>query len=102
VGDVVVDAVTKQLTLPTGSWIRDPLGYVITLSLDDYDTEFEISQRISDQVIQVIDRADTLVTGTYAWKISGSPKGEYFHLLQYSLVGFGIGKNQEGARSEAT
>lgn len=87
-GTATFDGTTNQITLDdtmNNKWPDDVVGYNIRSSADGYTREFEVSSRISDTVIEVIDPEGLLPDGSLEWELWGYKKGEPLKLLGYNV-----------------
>jgi hypothetical protein len=90
-----LDGSLKTITLPvTSVWPSQPLSYVISTSDDNYQREFTVSQRNSDQVLTVLDPTNSFPTGSYQWLLSGYKKQEPLYLLGVNIFWENLSQTQ--------
>lgn len=94
-GLATLDGTLKTITLPGSSaWPTQPIDYVISTSDDNYQRQFTVSQRNSDQVLTVLDPNGAFPTGSYAWLLSGYKKEEPLHLLGVNIFWENLSQTQ--------
>lgn len=100
-GAATVDPAGPTFTLDNSAyvWPSNIEGQFILYAHDGYIFPYEVLQRVSDTVIQVIDTHGTLVAGSNAWQIWGYPKSERFHLNNYAVHAVPISTTQTPSRS---
>lgn len=87
-GTAGVVAATKLITLDTAAnaWPLNVVGYDIAFVGDNYTQKFEVTDQISDTVIEVLDPQSLLTDLTATkWQLSGIRKNEVLNLLGYTL-----------------
>lgn len=87
-GTATFNGATNQVTLDdtvNNKWPDQVVGYRIRTSSDGYVREFEVSDRISDTVIEVIDPEGLLPTGSLDWELWGFKKDEPLKLIGYNV-----------------
>lgn len=87
-GTGIFDNIAKTITLTnatTQDWPSDVVDYFISTEQDDYDKQYKIITRNNDDVITVVDSADTLPSGTKKWIIQGYRKGEPLNMQGYCI-----------------
>ena len=67
-------------------WPDNVVGYNIRTVSDGYVREFEVTSRIDDFTITVLDSESLLPTGSLAWELYGYLKGEPLKLIGYNVL----------------
>jgi hypothetical protein len=86
-GDATVDSVLSTVTLdaaPNLDWPEYAEGYTISFASDGYTTEYNITNR-TDNILTIEDPDGSVPSGSQPWVIKGVKKGEFIHLLSYTL-----------------
>ncbi len=100
-GSAVIDQTAKTLTL-AADWPLDIVGFFISVELDDYVRDFEISAQ-AGSLLTVLDPAGQLFdSAASSWVIRGRPKGERLFLIAYSIDYAFFGESQKMFRGSAT
>lgn len=103
VGTASSNTTTNQITLDdaTKEWFTDPVDYYISFAEDNYATEWLITDRVSDTVIEVSDPDGTLQTvANRNWKINGYKKDQILSLLSLELRFAYIGRTMKQVSGE--
>jgi len=96
-GDATFNGATNTIVLNdqvNNTWPVDIVGYSIKTAQDGYVKEYEISERIDDWTIKVIDSESILPTGVYDWELWGFKKGEPLSLLGYNVHWNNVSQSQ--------
>lgn len=103
-GQATVDGTGNTATLVNTTdydWDAGSVDYYIYFSNDSYATGYLITDRAAD-VITFRDIGGIAPTGTYKWEIKGYKKGEFFHLISYSIFYAPLSMSQKpGSVSES-
>ncbi len=105
-GTATVDNSAKTVTLneaATYNWPAQAEDYYISFASDDYEREYLISERTTDDVLTYVDSEDRSPTGVdLEWVLRGQPKGEVANILSYSMDYTEFGKTQDAySKSES-
>jgi hypothetical protein len=82
-GTATFNGTTNTATL-VNSWPEGSVDYFISTSFDDYDREFRVTSQTTN-VLTLVDSANLLPTGTYAWLLKGYKKSEPLNLQSYTI-----------------
>lgn len=95
-GSATVNSTLKTVTLDSGSseWPTFSVDYFISFSFDNYQKEYLVNARTAT-TLTVSDANNTLIDGSFAWKMSGIPKGQVLYLDNYTIEYAYLGKTQE-------
>lgn len=96
-GDATFNGATNTIVLNdqvNNTWPEDVVGYNIKTSQDGYVKEYEVSERIDDWTIKVIDSESILPTGAFDWELWGFKKGEPLSLLGYNVHWNNVSQSQ--------
>ncbi len=98
-GTVAIDAGTSTITfdsIMTATWPLDPVGYFISISSDDYVTQYPVVSRTST-TLTLLDTVSSLPDDTgVEWELSGYPKDEKLNVMSISIDFVPMGATEQG------
>lgn len=105
-GTATVNGVGKTATLDQGAsfdWQSTIVDYFIAFSNDDFENEFLITERTSDDVLTFSDSGGLAPTNAgLEWVIRGYPRGEVLNLLAVTIHYSTFSKTQKFFKSAET